>query len=63
MVLKFSESAKLVFYKKNLKLFGPSRAPLDPSGGKSDHPKAFISRQKWLPGPSDFVFFSPKREI
>ena len=44
MALKVSESAKLAYYRWNLKLFGPSRAPLDPSGGKSDHPMALICR-------------------
>ena len=44
MALKVSESAKLAYYRRNLKLLGPSRAPLDPSGGKSDHPMALICR-------------------
>ena len=44
MALKVREYAKLAYYRRNLKFFGPSRAPLDPSGGKSDHPMARICR-------------------
>ena len=42
MALKVSESAKLANYLRNLTVWGPSRAPLDPSGGEPDHPKALI---------------------
>ena len=42
MALKVRESAKLGNYIWSLKFFRPSRAPLDPSGGKSDHLKALI---------------------
>ena len=44
MALKVSESAKLAYYRRIFKLWGPSRAPLGPSGGKSDHPMALICR-------------------
>ena len=44
VALKVSESATVAYYRRNLKLFGPSRAPLGPSGGKSDHPMALICR-------------------
>ena len=44
MALKVHESAKLAYYLRNLKLFGPSRAPLGPLRGKSDHPIALICR-------------------
>ena len=56
MALKVRESAKLTYYQRNLKLFGPSRAPLGPLGGKSDHPMALICRQNGLWGrPISFL--------
>ena len=36
MTLKVSESAIVAYYRRKLELLGPSRAPLDPSGGKAD---------------------------
>ena len=38
MAPQVPESAQIAYSFHNLKVFEPSRAPLDPSGGKSDHP-------------------------
>ena len=57
MTLKVRESAKVAYYRSNLKLLGPSSAPLGPSGGKSP------LQVKWPLGPSDFVSFRPKAQF
>ena len=63
MALKVSESAKLAYYRRNLKLFRPSRAPLGPLGGQIGPPDGAHMQVKWPLGPSDFVSFRPKAQF
>ena len=60
MAPQVPESAQLAYSIDTLTVFEPSRAPLDPSGGEPDHPKALIC---WENGVVKFRFGGEINEI